>query len=172
MPNEDDGGRGETRHSPHSVYADPERQPLIPSDADTKANNDKSVTQNVVHTRDEEEENEDGSVEEEDTAKSVLAILSLLLIGKPNRCPRSPENDADDEIGVFISNADTTLVMATYGTIASEFGAFGDASWLTTSFALATCAVQPIVGKLSDIYGRKRVLLVGYVLFAAGSVFA
>ncbi|KAG4427507.1 hypothetical protein IFR05_017011, partial [Cadophora sp. M221] len=60
--------------------------------------------------------------------------------------------------------------MATYGTISSEFGALADASWLTTSYSLATCAVQPITGKLSDIYGRKGVLLGSYVLFAVGSV--
>ena len=69
-----------------------------------------------------------------------------------------------------MSNADGSLVMATYSTISSEFGALGEASWVTTSYALATCAVQPITGKLSDIYERKSVLLVSYVLFAVGSV--
>jgi nitrate/nitrite transporter NarK len=89
---------------------------------------------------------------EETSSKSVISILSLLLVG------------------VFISSADGTLVFATYTTISSEFGAFGDAAWLTTSYVLATCALQPIVGKLSDIYGRKRVLLSSYVVFAVGSV--
>jgi MFS family permease len=70
--------------------------------------------------------------------------------------------------GVFISNADGSLVLATYGTISSEFGAFGDASWLSTGFMLSVCAVQPLTGKLSDIFGRKEVLLTSYVLFAIG----
>jgi len=84
---------------------------------------------------------------------------------------RSPGSSANILlVGVFISNADGTLVLATYGTISSEFGAFGDASWLTTSFTLAFCAVQPMTGKLSDIYGRKGVLLTSYALFAVGSV--
>lgn len=61
-------------------------------------------------------------------------------------------------------------MLATYGTISSEFDSFGDASWLTTGFTLATCAVQPLAGKLSDVYGRKAVLLVSYVLFAGGSI--
>ncbi len=68
----------------------------------------------------------------------------------------------------MIANADGMLVLATYGTIASEFGALKDAAWLTTAFQLAGCALQPIMGKLSDIYGRKHVLLISYVLFAAG----
>jgi MFS family permease len=70
--------------------------------------------------------------------------------------------------GVFISNADGSLVLATYGTISSEFGAFGGASWLSTGFMLSVCAVQPLTGKLSDIFGRKEVLLVSYVLFGIG----
>ncbi|KAA8576111.1 hypothetical protein EYC84_006273 [Monilinia fructicola] len=85
--------------------------------------------------------------------KSVAIVISLLLIG------------------VFISNADGTLVIATYGTIASEFQALGDASWLTTSYSLAMCAIQPLTGKISDIYGRKPVLLISYGIFVIGCVF-
>lgn len=83
-------------------------------------------------------------------AKSPLSILSLLLIA------------------VFISNADGSLMLATYVTISSEFDAFGAAAWLTTSYTLATCAVQPLAGKLSDIYGRKAVLLSSYLVFTLG----
>jgi MFS family permease len=72
--------------------------------------------------------------------------------------------------GVLIAHADSMLVLATYGTIASEFNALKEASWLTTSFSLAVCALQPITGKLSDIYGRKNVLLISYVFFAVGCI--
>lgn len=76
----------------------------------------------------------------------------------------------DSRSGVFIANADGTLVLATYETISSEFNSFGAASWLSTSFQLAVCAIQPLTGKLSDIYGRKGVILFSYVAFAIGSV--
>lgn len=62
------------------------------------------------------------------------------------------------------------LVIATYGPISSEFNALKDAAWLTTSFALAGSSIQPITGKLSDIYGRKSVLLVSYLLFTLGCI--
>jgi MFS family permease len=72
-------------------------------------------------------------------------------------------------IGVFVANVDSSLVLATNSAISSSFSQLRSASWLTTSYVMATCAAQPIVGKLSDIFGRKNVLLVSYSLFAIGS---
>lgn len=95
-------------------------------------------------------EESEGAVKAQNTPRAIAAVISVLLVG------------------VFISNADGSLVLATYGTISSEFGAFGNASWLTTGFALSVCAIQPLTGKLSDIFGRKEVLLTSYVLFAIG----
>ena len=71
-------------------------------------------------------------------------------------------------IGSFISNADGSLLYATNPIIASEFNALKDSSWLMTSFALAQAVTQPMYGKLSDIYGRKALLIVAYTLFALG----
>lgn len=71
-------------------------------------------------------------------------------------------------IGTFISNADSSLLFATHTVIASEFNALHDSSWLLTSFALAQAATLPLYGKLSDIYGRKSLLLFAYALFALG----
>ncbi|KAI9743874.1 MAG: hypothetical protein M1818_002608 [Claussenomyces sp. TS43310] len=72
-------------------------------------------------------------------------------------------------IGVFIANADSSLVLATGGTISSQFSQLGGMSWLTTSYAMAMCTAQPVIGKLSDIFGRKAVILVCYAFFALGS---
>lgn len=84
-------------------------------------------------------------------SKGAAATISLLLIG------------------VFVANVDSSLVLATNSAIASSFTQLQSASWLTTSYVMANCAVQPIVGKFSDIFGRKTVLLVCYSLFALGS---
>ena len=45
-------------------------------------------------------------------------------------------------------------------------------AWLTTSYLVASTVMLPIYGKLSDVYGRKPILLVGVVLFLSGSVVA
>ncbi|KAF2704667.1 MFS general substrate transporter [Pleomassaria siparia CBS 279.74] len=92
----------------------------------------------------------DSNVRETSTSTSVGKTILVLLIGG------------------FISNADGSLLLATHPSIASEFNALADSSWLVTSFALATAATQPLYGKLSDIYGRKKLLLVAYTLFGLG----
>ncbi|KAJ5112900.1 hypothetical protein N7456_001434 [Penicillium angulare] len=73
-------------------------------------------------------------------------------------------------LGEFISNADSTLVIAAAGRVSSEFDRLRDASWLSTGYSLGLCAAQPMYGKLSDIYGRKPLLLISYFLFALGCI--
>jgi len=100
-----------------------------------------------------------GSQHDEQPARSVFGIISVLLIG------------------VFVSQADTTLVFATYAHITSEFirmgnGSWIDGSWIVTSFGLATCATQPMYGRLSQIFGRKPILQMSYLLFLIGTAIA
>ncbi|XXG94494.1 hypothetical protein Hte_000751 [Hypoxylon texense] len=72
-------------------------------------------------------------------------------------------------VGVFTASADGSLVIATHPIIASAFNDLENSTWLFISFLLAGAATQALYGKLSDIYGRKSVLLVSYALFAIGS---
>ncbi|MCJ1311354.1 hypothetical protein MMC25_005025 [Agyrium rufum] len=51
-------------------------------------------------------------------------------------------------LGVFIANADGSIMLATYGVISSEVGSLDDASWLVVTYTLAMCAIQPMVGVL------------------------
>ena len=71
-------------------------------------------------------------------------------------------------IGVVFFHADGSLMLATYPVIASEFNDLESASWLLGGFILAAAATQTIFGKLSDIYGRKNLILISYILFALG----
>ena len=72
-------------------------------------------------------------------------------------------------LGVFISQADQSLVLATYGKVSSDFDDLESGSWLISAYILAQCVAQPLYGKLSDIYGRKSCLQAAYVLFAIGT---
>src|SRR5512135_2101447 len=42
--------------------------------------------------------------------------------------------------------------------------------WITTAYLVASTVLVPIYGKLSDIYGRRRVLLAAIFIFLAGSL--
>ncbi|KAI3327256.1 MFS general substrate transporter [Xylariaceae sp. AK1471] len=74
----------------------------------------------------------------------------------------------ESKTAVFIFHADHSLVLATHPSIGSEFNALEWSSWLFTSFGLAGAATQAVFGKLSDIYGRKPIILISYAGFAIG----
>ncbi|CAK4030877.1 Vacuolar membrane amino acid uptake transporter fnx2 [Lecanosticta acicola] len=74
-------------------------------------------------------------------------------------------------LGVFLCNADQSLVLATYGKVASEFNDFDSGSWIISAYIIAQCVAQPLYGKLSDIYGRKACLQTSYILFTIGTAF-
>src|SRR4051794_14809129 len=47
-----------------------------------------------------------------------------------------------------------------------------DATWVITATLLASAVATPVVGRLGDMYGKRRMLLVSLVLLVAGSVVA
>ena len=52
----------------------------------------------------------------------------------------------------------------------SDFNGIDLVSWVSTAYLLASTTMVPIYGKLSDLYGRKPILLWGIVVFLLGSV--
>ena len=71
-------------------------------------------------------------------------------------------------IGVFLSAADQTIIVSTYGRIGSELNALEKTTWIATGYFFTLAAFQPLYGKLSDIFGRKEALLFAYVVFGLG----
>ncbi len=51
-----------------------------------------------------------------------------------------------------------------------HFSNLGDLSWVVTAYLLTATAVTPLYGKLSDIHGRRVMMLIAIVIFIAGSV--
>lgn len=74
-------------------------------------------------------------------------------------------------IGVFLSAADQTIIVSSYGRIGSELDALNLTSWIATSYFLTLTSFQPLYGKLSDIFGRKACLLYAYAIFGLGCLF-
>jgi EmrB/QacA subfamily drug resistance transporter len=73
-------------------------------------------------------------------------------------------------LAMFIGAIDQTVVSTATPRILADLGGFHLLSWLFTSYMLASTVVVPLVGKLSDIYGRKTFVLVGIVVFLAASI--
>lgn len=73
-------------------------------------------------------------------------------------------------VAMFPGALDTTIMGPALPTIGRELGDIGNLPWVVTSYLLVSTAATPLYGKLSDIHGRRIMLLVAIVTFALGSV--
>lgn len=73
---------------------------------------------------------------------------------------------------VFLSALDQTIVSTALPTIADYFGSASGYVWVGSAFLLAQAVVAPSWGKLSDIWGRKIILLIAVGVFFLGSALA
>jgi EmrB/QacA subfamily drug resistance transporter len=72
-------------------------------------------------------------------------------------------------IGMFFSALEQTVVGTAMPTIISELNGFSIFAWVTTAYLITSTTVTPIVGKLSDQYGRRLLYLIGVIIFIIGS---
>ena len=72
-------------------------------------------------------------------------------------------------LGLFLAALDQTIVATALPKIVKDLNGLSLFSWVTTAYLLASTALVPIYGKLSDIYGRKPILMFGIVIFLIGS---
>src|SRR5882757_9191450 len=71
---------------------------------------------------------------------------------------------------MFLAALDQTIVATALPTIGRQFNDVSSLSWVITAYLLASTAVAPVFGTLSDIYGRRAMMIVSLSLFIAGSV--
>ena len=70
---------------------------------------------------------------------------------------------------LFLVALDQTIIATALGKIVEEFNSFSSLTWIVTAYMLTTTVTVPIAGKMSDIFGRRRILLSGVVIFILGS---
>ena len=73
-------------------------------------------------------------------------------------------------VALLLGALDQTIVSTAMPRILRDLNGFNLYVWVVTAYLLASTAMIPIYGKLSDLYGRKIVVLIGVVLFLAGSI--
>lgn len=72
---------------------------------------------------------------------------------------------------VFLLAAlDMTILSTAMPRIVAELDGLELYAWVSTSYMLASTVLVPIYGKLGDLYGRKRILVIGITIFLLGSV--
>lgn len=71
---------------------------------------------------------------------------------------------------LFLVALDQTIIATALGTIVQEFNAFSLLSWVVTAYLITTTITVPIAGKLSDLYGRRNMLIIGVAIFTAASL--
>src|SRR3954468_2238740 len=72
-------------------------------------------------------------------------------------------------LATLLSALDQTIVATALPEIADDLNGFGDLSWVVTAYLLSTTVTVPLYGKLSDLYGRRRLFVVSISIFLAGS---
>ena len=72
-------------------------------------------------------------------------------------------------LAMFLAALSQTVVASIMAPIVADLGGFDRYTWPSTSYLVAATVAYPIVGRLSDIYGRRPFLIAGIVTFIAGS---
>src|ERR671919_992650 len=71
-------------------------------------------------------------------------------------------------IGLITNHAETMLLPAIPDIIRDFHVSYSMSSWILTAYLISGAVMTPIAGKLSDIYGRKKILLIIMVIYAVG----
>jgi MFS family permease len=71
-------------------------------------------------------------------------------------------------IATMVMYAETMLIPAIPDLIADFHVSYSMSSWILTAYLVAGAVMTPIAGKLSDIYGKKKILLFIMIIYAAG----
>lgn len=71
---------------------------------------------------------------------------------------------------LFLVALDQMIVSTALGTIVGEFHSYGSIGLIVTSYLLFSTVTVPIAGKLSDMFGRRPIILAGVSIFTLGSL--
>ncbi|OWY43785.1 hypothetical protein AA0118_g3082 [Alternaria tenuissima] len=75
-------------------------------------------------------------------------------------------------VAVLLVALDITIVTTALPTISAEFNSASGYTWIGSAYLIAQSAATPIWGKISDIFGRKPILLLTNAIFFVGSLLA
>src|SRR5262245_15643538 len=72
-------------------------------------------------------------------------------------------------LAIMLAMLDQLVVSTALPRIVGELGGVAHLSWVVTAYVLAATVTTPLYGKLGDLYGRKRLLMIAVIVFLIGS---
>ena len=73
-------------------------------------------------------------------------------------------------LAMFLASLEQTIIATALPTIGRDLGDVETLAWVVTAYLLSSTAVTPLYGKLSDIHGRRVMMLTAIGVFVGGSV--
>ncbi|OAS15237.1 MFS transporter [Paenibacillus oryzisoli] len=73
-------------------------------------------------------------------------------------------------LAMLVASMDTTIANTTMPIIVNDIGGNSLYAWAFTSYMVLSTVLAPLAGRLSDLFGRKRIYATGILLFLGGSV--
>ena len=74
-------------------------------------------------------------------------------------------------IGTFMATLDSSIVNVALPTISSQFHSdLSTLQWVVSAYLLTITSLLPVFGRIADMFGRKRVFALGFIIFTLGSV--
>jgi EmrB/QacA subfamily drug resistance transporter len=108
---------------------------------------------------------------------SKMPTEVIAISDAPSIAPRAPLTQSEVRtiltsllLTMFLAALDQTIVATALPTIGRQFRDVSNLSWVITAYLLASTAVAPVFGTLSDIYGRRAMIITALSLFVAGSI--
>jgi EmrB/QacA subfamily drug resistance transporter len=73
-------------------------------------------------------------------------------------------------LGTFLSTLDVLIVITALPTIIGDIGGKAELSWVVSAYLLTATASGLLYGKLSDLFGRRKLYIIAVAIFVAGSL--
>jgi EmrB/QacA subfamily drug resistance transporter len=73
-------------------------------------------------------------------------------------------------LAVMLANMETSIIATALPTITGQFNAFESFAWVGTAYIVTSAISTPLLGKLSDLYGRRLIFQSTMAVFLVGSI--
>ena len=73
-------------------------------------------------------------------------------------------------LAVMLANMETSIIATALPTITGQFNAFESFAWVGTAYIVTSAISTPLLGKLSDLYGRRLIFQTTMGIFLVGSI--